>query len=143
VNMRGVTAIDIAIIVILLVFFSSLTACTSDYGYQESVKKVTQELSQNKTKSPDLVGKSYEPALVVIRDSLVFDPERVTIARDQAVVWQVQGSVEESLRLTEQNGLFVSDSLRANDAFTFTFSQEGEYKIEIVDKGRAMQVEVI
>ena len=89
------------------------------------------------------MGKSYEPALVVIRDSLVFDPERVTIARDQAVVWQVQGSVEESLRLTEQNGLFVSDSLRANDAFTFTFSQEGEYKIEIVDKGRAMQVEVI
>jgi len=123
--------------IIVLLF---LVGCAQDYGYTESITTITQEI--NKTPK-DLTAKAYGPALVLIRDSLSFEPERVTINKGQSVTWKVNGRVEELIRIEEVQGLFVSDQMRANDVFTFPFIEEGVYEISIINKRGIMIVEVV
>ncbi|MBS3128047.1 hypothetical protein J4410_02790 [Candidatus Woesearchaeota archaeon] len=81
-------------------------------------------------------------ALVMIRDSLAFDPEEVYLTSGNSVTWQVSSNVEEKIRIEEAENLFFSDTLSANDLFTYQFQNPGVYEIALANKGSAMRVYV-
>ena len=131
-------------VIVTVIFLVLLIGCAKDYGYTESISSISHELNNTKQKgtTTDITARAYEPVVIYIRESLIFEPESIDINKGQSLIWKVNDNVQETLRMREQKGLFTSDELSANDVFTYTFNDEGKYVVELLNKGKSMTINV-
>ena len=144
---RGAIVFHCLVVMLFILLIGGCTN-TTQYTQSEDDKEIAPSVDQRDSSPQDTLLVKEEKTkeknngvLVQIRDNFAFEPQKITISIGTEVSWKIQDNIQEPLRISSP--LFESSQLKNNDVFSYTFTQTGTYTIEILNKGKTMQVEVV